>query len=91
MVILNGSSLFKLVISFIINVFAFGSHLLMRLFNVKRVFYTNDDGEFVCEKVKSDKLKNRLSAAFRSQNPGNYWRIKKVLEEWKHNGNNWVY
>ena len=32
---------------------------LMRLFNVKRVFYTNDDGEFVCEKVKSDKLTNR--------------------------------
>lgn len=50
---------------------------LMRMFNVKRVFYTNDHGEFVCEKVKSEKFKNRLSAAFRIQNPGNFWRIKR--------------
>ena len=50
---------------------------LQSLYGIKRVFYTNNNGEFVCEKVNSDKLKNRLSAAFRSQNPGNYWRIKK--------------
>ena len=27
--------------------------------------------------LQSYKLKNRLSAAFRIQNPGNFWRIKK--------------